>query len=62
MAEGRSLIDDLFLVFLFSVLEMKGGFKWSFELSFPNKGLPFPPTVGYFIRILKGMGEGRPGE
>lgn len=35
---------NLFLVFLFvSVLEMKGGFKWSFEFSFPNKGLPSPP-------------------
>lgn len=61
MAEGRSLIDDLFLVFLFSVLEMKGVLNGHLN-SFPNKGLPFPPTVGYFIRILKGMGEGRPGE
>ena len=55
---------NLFLVFLLvSVLEMKGGFKWSFEFSFPNKGLPFSPQL---LIILLGSprawGKGRTGE
>ena len=52
---------NLFLVFLFvSVLEMKGGFKWGHLNSlFQIKVYLSPPTVGYFIRIPKGMGEGK---
>lgn len=67
VAEGNCFIDDLLLVFLFvSVLELKlsRDFKWSLKLSFPNKGLPFPPCCWSFVRIPKvrgGWGR-RPGE
>ena len=51
---GRELDRyNLFLVFLFvSVLEMKGGFKWSFEFSFLNKGLPPSPPKKFDSSLI----------
>lgn len=39
---------------LFVCFGNERGFKWLLELSFPNKGLPFPLTVGHFIRTWEG--------